>query len=573
MKTIQLLIAVCICANVIAQKDTVRVAAIMQKATVYYGYGAELNHSAKVSVNRGTRFIVLEKLSKELDLNSLQVSCPENISLLSQQFEVYYPTAVQVKPKISKNAEQLKKMKDSVKNYGKTIAVIGNNIDIETTILVKTEKLIESTIATSGNKTSLNTDVLKLIDYYNTKVEKNKKSIFTYRTEIDNLNEKIGEINERISILENEVDAEPEAQPDEEKLMAQKGYGRIIMQVMCNAAEQADLKLSYFTNAAGWQPMYDMRVDSKTNDIKFVYKASITQNTGLTWKNVQLTLKTGSPNFTTEAPLLSSWYLQLYAPQVYKALQGKANGISMNTAVAPRVINNEINAADYVLEDRKDATEKGSTLDDYVTLKQGLLNTSFEIELPYDIESNGKPHTINVKSSIIKSKISNYSVPKLDGESYLLAQVTDWQNLDLLPGNANIILDDTYIGRSFINPNTTLDTLNLSLGKDKRVVVKRTLVKDASKTRNKDNFTTKTFLYELTVRNNKTKDIVLVLKDQYPLSNVSEIEVKLVDDGGARINEEVGSLTWEMNLQPGEVKKVKFEYTVKYPKDKKIQNL
>jgi uncharacterized protein (TIGR02231 family) len=155
----------------------------------------------------------------------------------------------------------------------------------------------------------------------------------------------------------------------------------------------------------------------------------------------------------------------------------------------------------------------------------------------------------------------------------LLAEITNWQNLDLIPGNANIIMDDTYIGKSFIDPNTTADTLNLSLGKDKRVNVKRTLVKDATTTKISNSNTKQTFTYELIVKNNKVKDINIILKDQYPLSNVKEMEVELIDDGSAMVNTELGVLTWKLTLKPGESKKVRFSYTVKYPKDRKIQNL
>jgi uncharacterized protein (TIGR02231 family) len=214
-----------------------------------------------------------------------------------------------------------------------------------------------------------------------------------------------------------------------------------------------------------------------------------------------------------------------------------------------------------------------STLDQYTTLKQGLLNTSFEIDLPYDIESNGQAHSINIKEAEIQSNLKNYAVPKLDADAYLLAEITNWQNLDLIPGNANIIMDDTYIGKSFIDPNSTADTLNLSLGKDKRVGVKRTLVKDASLSKTKDANTKQTFTYELVIKNNKTKEINVIVKDQYPLSNLKEIEVELTDDDGATINTELGVLTWKVTLKPGESIKKRFSYTVKYPKDKKIVNL
>ena len=54
---------------------------------------------------------------------------------------------------------------------------------------------------------------------------------------------------------------------------------------------------------------------------------------------------------------------------------------------------------------------------------------------------------------------------------------------------------------------------------------------------------------------------------------IKEIEIKLEDGNGASINEETGVLTWKLDLKPGESKKVRFTYTVKYPKDKKVVNL
>jgi uncharacterized protein (TIGR02231 family) len=306
-----------------------------------------------------------------------------------------------------------------------------------------------------------------------------------------------------------------------------------------------------------------------------VYKASVIQNTGIDWAKTKLTLSTGTPNFTTTAPLLNPWYLQFYVPQLYNQLSevvvvgyGARNRIQ---SFDDKDLDEEVRAKKSVSSSVQ--TIEASTLDQYTTLKQGLLNTSFEIDLPYDIESNGQAHSINIKEAEIQSNLKNYAVPKLDADAYLLAEITNWQNLDLIPGNANIIMDDTYIGKSFIDPNTTADTLNLSLGKDKRVNVKRTLVKDATTTKTSNDNTKQTFTYELIVKNNKIKDINIVLKDQYPLSNVKEMEVELLDDGSAIVNTELGILTWKLTLKPGESKKIRFSYKVKYPKDKRIVNL
>jgi uncharacterized protein (TIGR02231 family) len=548
-----------------AQQDTAKANATMNEATVYFGYGAELTHKAKVNITKNTKYIVIDKLSTQIDLNSLQISCPENVSLLSQQYSVYYPVAI-VKPVIT-NPLTIK-IQDSIKKANKEIIVLQNKIAIEQSTLAKTDKLIEATIATSANKTNLTAEVLKLIEFNNAKIEKNKNAIFNFEQDVELIQERLEGLNARLAIANNTVKTKPD--------VVEKPFGRITMQVVCRNEQEADLSMSYYTNNAGWQPIYDIRVNSKTNAIKLVYKASVIQNTGIDWAKTKLTLSTGTPNFTTTAPLFNPWYLQYYVPQLYKQLEAvvvtgygtqKRNSIQ---SFGDKDFKKEL--AGSVAGEKIDAINP-STLDQFTTLKQGLLNTSFEIDLPYDIASNGEAHSINIKEAAIQSNLKNYAVPKLDADAYLLAEITNWQNLDLIPGNANIIMDDTYIGKSFIDPNTTADTLNLSLGKDKRVGVKRTLVKDASLSKTKDANIKQTFTYELTVKNNKIKDVNVILKDQYPLSNVKEIEVELLNSDDAAINEELGVLTWKLTLKPGESRKVRFSYTVKYPKDKKIANL
>jgi uncharacterized protein (TIGR02231 family) len=218
-------------------------------------------------------------------------------------------------------------------------------------------------------------------------------------------------------------------------------------------------------------------------------------------------------------------------------------------------------------------TVDASTIQQFTTLSESQLNTNFEIDLPFNIESDGKVHSVTIKEEKIDARLKNYGVPKLDKDAYLLAEIPDWQKLDLLPGMANIIMDNTYIGKSTIDPNSTADTLNLSLGKDKRVAIKRTVVRDYTSTKISGNFTKQLFTYELTVKNNKLTTVDLLLKDQYPISTIKEVEIKLEDGNGALVNEESGILTWKITLKPGESKKMRFSYTVKYPREMKIANL
>jgi uncharacterized protein (TIGR02231 family) len=548
-----------------AQVDTSTTTANIKEATIYFGYGAELTHKAAAKVNSNTKYIIIDNLSTQIDEQSLQISCPEWISLLSQRFSVFYPTNITpaAKPNILVN-----KMKDSITILNKRIESLQNKIHIEETTLAKTDKLIEATIATSTQKTALTDEVLKLIAYNTQKIEKNKTAIFNFQIEVNDLQEKVAGLNEHIQTEINKTTI-----PIVNNI---KPYGRIVLQVICNQSKEADIALSYYTNNAGWQPIYDLRVNSKTNNIKLVYKASVIQNTGLDWKKTKITLSTGTPNFTTTAPTLNAWYLKYYVPQLYGQLnQVVTNGYGVNRMQS--FADKDIVEKEELLSKKQLAystqTVLASTLNEFTSLKENLLNTSFEIDLPYDIESNGLSHSINIKEEEIKSVLKNYAVPKLDNDAYLIAELANWQNLDLIPGNANIIMDDTYIGKSFIDPNATTDTLNLSLGRDKRIAIKRTLVKDETTSKTKDANVKKVFTYEITVKNNKAKEVNIVLKDQYPLSNIKEIESNLIDAEDALINAELGIVTWKITLKPGESKKVRFSYSVKYPANQKLASM
>jgi uncharacterized protein (TIGR02231 family) len=207
-------------------------------------------------------------------------------------------------------------------------------------------------------------------------------------------------------------------------------------------------------------------------------------------------------------------------------------------------------------------------LDDYVSVTDNALDVTYDIELPYDVPTNGKQQIATLKEETIAAIYKYYAVPKLDKDAYLLAEVTGWEKLNLLPGEANIIFEGTYVGKSFIDPGSTNDTLNLTLGKDKRVIIKREKLTDFSSVKFLGTNKVQTITYELTVKNNKKDAVSMILKDQYPISTNKDIEVELLNGSEAVNNTEIGVLTWKMDLKPGESRKVRISYSVKYPKGK-----
>jgi uncharacterized protein (TIGR02231 family) len=130
-----------------------------------------------------------------------------------------------------------------------------------------------------------------------------------------------------------------------------------------------------------------------------------------------------------------------------------------------------------------------------------------------------------------------------------------------------------YVGKTSINPSQVSDTLNLSMGRDKKVSIKREKVVDKSGTKFLSSKKEQTFTFDITVKNNKKEAIELLLKDQYPMSTDKEIEIELLQSDGAKTNLETGILTWQLQMKPSETKKFRISYKVRYPKDQIIGNL
>ncbi len=550
--------------TLLSAQDTTKADATLSAATVYFGYGAELTHNAKVYVNTATKQIVISQLSTAIDLNSLQINVPENVALLSQKFSVFTPTVpVVINPLI-------KILQDSIKLIQKEQGRINNLLEIEKETLDKTNTLIEIAMKEGSSKTISSDEAIKLINANTAKIEKSKATIYKLGEDYYSLAEKMTALQTRI----NETAYKP--------VKPVKSYGQLTLQVICSNAGEIPVSFSYFTNNAGFTALYDVRVNSKTNELKLVYKAAITQSTGIDWKQTKLTLSTSNPSWGGIAPILTPWYLLQYVKPLYEKMKASVtnNYYQQNViqSMDDKALQEVVVISGYGIKRENKFADASQSVDpsniqQYTTLTESQLNTNFEIDLPYNIESDGQIHTVTIKEQKISATLKNYAVPKLDKDAYLLAEIADWQKLDLLPGAANIIMDNTYIGKSMIDPNSTADTLNLSLGKDKRVAIKRSVVKDYTSTKTNGNNTKQTFTYELTVKNNKLTDVDLLLKDQYPISNVKDVEVKLEESGTAMVNDETGVLTWKISLKPGESKKVRFSYSVKYPKEIRIANL
>ena len=524
-------------AVIYAQKPVFTTAKV-KNVTVYFN-SAEISQTKNATLPKGTSEIVIKNVADYLNENTVQIGAPSNVTVLSVQFTNNYISEYE----IDENSPAIKKVRDSISLVEKEIRKVNNAKVAES----KTIELLDKNQQVSGVNAGLSVlELTKMVDYY--KTTRNQIS-----NNVDTLDEKIKKLNEVLSDLRNKLVINTQKEEKTSK-------GKLVIQVMNETAGKVDFDINYLTNNANWKPFYDLRANNISEPIEMMYKAQVVQNTGIDWKQVKLTLSSGNPNQNNQAPLLNAWFLRYgYDRNArYSNDDAKSNSLEEVVVVGYGTKAKELDK---------------SSVSNYTTIQENQLNISFDIEIPYDILSNGKAHSVALKEINLPATYKYYAAPRVEKEAFLLAEISDYSKYNLLQGEANIIFEGMYVGKTFINPNQTSDTLNLSMGRDKKISIKREKVVDKSGTKFLSSKKEQTFTYDITIRNNKKEMVELLLKDQYPLSPDKEIEIELKESDGAKINTETGILTWNLKLKPNETKVIRISYKVKYPKDKTIDNL
>lgn len=192
---------------------------------------------------------------------------------------------------------------------------------------------------------------------------------------------------------------------------------------------------------------------------------------------------------------------------------------------------------------------------------------TFDIEMPYTILNDGKVYTVDIKTQTVSALYEYFAVPKLEKEAYLTAKIIDWQELNLLEGEVSLFFEGAFLGKSILDVRSAGDTLNISLGKDKSIIIERKRLKEFSSKQFLSSYKTENRTYEISVRNNKSQSIKIIIQDQFPISTTKEISIDEQEYQEAQLDKDTKILTWKYELSPKQEKKHLFRYSVKYPKN------
>jgi len=200
------------------------------------------------------------------------------------------------------------------------------------------------------------------------------------------------------------------------------------------------------------------------------------------------------------------------------------------------------------------------------TTFENQTSVEFKAPVPYSVNSKGETVEISLNEHEIETIYEYYAIPKLDKDAFLMARMINWEQYHFLEGEANLYFEDAFVGRSILNAKSMEDTLNISLGRDKNIVIERVKKEDFTQKRNVGNNKIESLGFELSVRNKKSEPIQLTLFDQIPVAAISDIHISTIETSNGNLNEKTGELTWKLNIPSKEKAVMNLSYEVKYPK-------
>lgn len=520
------------------QAQEIRVKSKIQSAEVYLSQASLKHQSNNFNLTKGHQVVIIEDIATSVIPNTIQISGKGNFVILSSQFQLNYITTKNV----SKKIQQLEDTLEILQNKK-------SSSDIQIKTFDDEENMLLSNKSIGGQNTGVSVAELEKMANF-------------YRSRLNEIRNKKAELFPKIKKLKEQID-NLQHQLNELNAQKNKPVGEIQVEIYANDnVNNAVLNVEYICNNAYWYPEYEIRVNDLKQPAQLLLKAQVVQNTGIDWNNIQLSLSTSAPNMSHNKPELEPWWLNYeYYPKKSYKYKGRAKDEQK-----PSVAYADVPASGEEIA----ITKSAENAYEYTQSSEKSTTQQYQIQIPVNILSNNKPARIDVQSQSVDARYTYYTAPKLSEYAYLIAQLTDWEKYNLMSAPLYIFIENSYIGQSDINADITKDTLQISLGIDKNISVKRQLVKKYNEKKIIGNHRKETRGYEIVVRNKKKYPIDIIIEDQIPLSSLQEIEIELLESSNANYDKTTGKLQWKLTLQPDEEKKIQFKFSVKYPKDKII---
>ncbi len=354
---------------------------------------------------------------------------------------------------------------------------------------------------------------------------------------------------------------------------AQRERYRALLDVDADQACEFTLELMYVVGHAGWTPLYDVRLTEAGGEepvLELAYLAEVTQRTGEDWTDTEITLSTARPTLAETVPELEPWYVGLVRDRCTRPVSlGRSTPMASLSCppLSPTVM-----APGEPMYQPAEAAEEAEPV--VTTVEWRGTTVTYRVPGRMTIAADGAAHKATVARLELAPQIDHLAAPKLVEAAYRRTTVVNDSDYVLLPGAVYLFVGDTFVGTTEIDLIAPEGEMELLLGPDDRLRVKRELTRrevDKKLIGGRRRVTTS---YEILLENLLEEELRLTLRDQVPVAEHEQIKVRLASAEPEVTEEsELGILTWELTLAPSERRRVSFEFAVEHPRDTEVFGL
>lgn len=510
---------------------------IINGVTVYV-QGATVQRAGKIRVSSGKSILTFPSLPSTIDKESIRITKKGNLRIenisYSQNEAIVIPADLIMK-----------------KSEAETAYEQGS----EKVDLLKEElNLLKNFINGSANKGLGVQEIKEMRSYF----------VMTEMEILNKISLQEKTINKRLRRVLDSLDEEIKSfAVNKEKINS-----KVDITIIAEKDTEAEFFVEYNVYGAGWKPYYDVHKSSAMDNLSFVMKAIVWQNTHEDWNSVPITLSSAYPESKNIYSELSPYVLEFYSPFNYSNRSRLSTVGTLHSHSSIQYISSQ---AKSVMDSEKPVESEDVQESSIVNNDRSKKGTkiSFLIQKPITILSGEQSISIDLDTASLPATYRYRCVPKNNSTASLIAGITDWQNVIPVDGEASLYVDGSLVGKTSLNGSSTEDTLLLSFGTDNRVYISRQPVSIGSKRSSQKDRITQTKQWTITVSQQLDQEIPIIIYDQIPITTQSEISIKPIGVDGM-LNESTGIVEWDMILKPKEKRVLNIGYEVIYPKEKRV---
>ncbi|PIC27709.1 hypothetical protein B9Z55_019881 [Caenorhabditis nigoni] len=538
---------------------------------------AEIKRSVPVSVKAGINEVQLKHFSHCLQNDSVRVDgrgkstiCDVTEKIIpALRSETDTEKMAELRRELE-NYESIKKKQEDqkgvvekkIEGLDRTVGEIGKGVmnpSKESGNVVIDEKLLEG--------------LQKLFDFHETEAESLKLSLREREEEISKTLEKINKVNYELNRM---------------KRSGRSNTCRSVI-ITLEALEEGDVQLdiTYQVFQSGWEPSYDIRVDTQKPSMTITYYGKLYNRCGEDWTEFPAVLSTAQPSLGGRIPELGT-----LDAHFYRHVEPKRSFKLMKRSLGIR--SRKAEAVEEEMMDVEECDDDGTSTDEMapppMKVTQNTLSTEFKIARKSNLPNGTEDHKVTIGTAVFTPSLVHESVPSKTAAAFLTASAANSSVLPFLPGETSIFLNNAFVAKSHMKNVAPGERFTCSLGVDTALRVE---YKPAKKFHEEGGYITKHSAHAteqtISVKNTRSEQpILLTIKHHVPRSTDEKIRVKLASPvaspydpattadnevveprEGVRMNKD-HNLEWTVKVAPNSSKDLVIKWIIEHAKGQNI---